>query len=183
VATDIAQDTRKNGSNVVELVADRTVAPLKLEEFLPYRLAVLSSVVSRALSRMYARHDLGQSEWLVLMSLGESGPTTAKALGAKNQMHKTKVSRVVAELLKRELVARRPNQIDLREAFLELTPHGKGLYDECAPLAVEFVMRLGTAISPEDRQVLDRSLTRLAERAQKLISDPFDVALRQPPPG
>jgi DNA-binding MarR family transcriptional regulator len=179
----LAQDTRKNGSNVVELVADGTVSALKLEEFLPYRLSVLSTVVSRALLQIYARHDLGDSEWLVLMTLGEAGSITAKGLGARIHMHKTKVSRVVAELLKRELISRRVNQTDQRESFLQLSSRGRELYEEYTSLAVDFVERLGTAISAEDRQSLDRSLARLADKARKLISDPFDVTLRQRPPG
>ena len=85
------QDTRKNGSNVAKLVADGTVPSLRLEEFLPHRLAVLSSVVSLVVAQVYARHGLKLGEWLVLMTLGEFGPMTAKAIGARNRMHKTKV--------------------------------------------------------------------------------------------
>ena len=68
---------------MTELVADGTVPSLKLEEFLPYRLAVLSSVVSRVVAQVYARHGLKLGEWLVLMTLGEVRQMTAKALGAK----------------------------------------------------------------------------------------------------
>src|SRR5690242_10669964 len=106
------QDARKNGSNVTEL-ADGTSLSLKLEEFLPYRLAVLSSLVSRVVAQVYARHDLKLGEWLVLMTLGEFGPMTAKAIGTRNRMHKTKVSRAVATLLERDLIGRSPNRIDL----------------------------------------------------------------------
>ena len=39
-------------------------APLKLEEFLPYRLNVVASLVSQALSRIYAeRYSIGVPEW------------------------------------------------------------------------------------------------------------------------
>src|ERR1700710_778748 len=112
------QDTRKNGSNVPEMVAGGTTLALKLEEFLPYRLAVLSSAVSDALSQIYMRHRLSTAEWFVLMTLGGGGVQTAKALGTACRMHKTKVSRAVAGLLARDLIARQPNRIDLRQAFL-----------------------------------------------------------------
>jgi DNA-binding MarR family transcriptional regulator len=71
---------------VTELVADRTVS-LKLEEFLPDRLVMLSNVVSSVLSQLYAPHDLSINEWLMLMTLAQFGEMTAKALGAKNRMH------------------------------------------------------------------------------------------------
>jgi DNA-binding MarR family transcriptional regulator len=144
---------------------------LKLEEFLPYRLAILSSVVSNALANLCQRHDLTVGEWLALMSLGELGMMTAKGLGIKNQMHKTKVSRIVAGLLERQLISRRSNQIDLRESFLQLTPLGKSLYDECAPRAVEFLKRLEDSVSAEDRAVLDRCLRNIGERSRRLITD------------
>src|SRR5262249_46397796 len=76
-------------------------APLKLEEFLPYRLNVLANLVSQALSRIYVeRYGLGVPEWRVLVTLGEFGVMTGKAVGAHSHMHKTKVSRAVAELEK-----------------------------------------------------------------------------------
>ena len=42
-------------------------APLKLEQFLPYQLNVVASLVSQALSRVYARrYRIGVPEWRVL---------------------------------------------------------------------------------------------------------------------
>jgi DNA-binding MarR family transcriptional regulator len=166
------QDTRKNESNVAEMVADGTTRSLKLEEFLPYRLAVLSSVVSDALSQIYAHHRLSTSEWFVLMTLGDGRVQTAKALGTACRMHKTKVSRAVAGLLARDLIARQPNRIDLRQAFLSLTPPGQSLYAEFLPLAAEFSKRLEGAVTADEREALDRGLVRLAARCEHLIAHP-----------
>ncbi len=99
-------------------------ATLKLEDFLPYRLNVCASLVSAALSRIYSeRYKIGVPEWRVMVTLGEFGMMTAKAVGSHSHMHKTKVSRAVALLEQRKLVTRRANRADLREAFLSLTPH------------------------------------------------------------
>src|SRR5882724_10208317 len=47
---------------------------LKLEDFLPHRLNVLSSLVSLALTRVYGRrYGIGIPEWRVLVTLGEFG--------------------------------------------------------------------------------------------------------------
>ncbi len=76
-------------------------APLKLEEFLPYRLNVVASLVSQALSRVYAeRYGIGVPEWRVLVTLGQFGLMTGKAIGLHSPMHQTKVSRPVAPLEK-----------------------------------------------------------------------------------
>src|SRR5215468_5113207 len=116
---------------------DCTVDPvaLKLEEFLPYRLNVCASLVSHALSKIYAeRYKIGVPEWRVLVTLGQFGAMTAKAIGTHSHMHKTKVSRAVALLEGRKLVTRRANRADLREAFLSLT-WSRGLQRTCAGCA------------------------------------------------
>ena len=110
-----------------------SAAPLlKLEDFLPHRLNVLSSLVSQALTRVYARHGIGIPEWRVLVTLGENGTMTGKAVGAHTHMHKTKVSRAVAYLEQRKFLTRRANRADLRESFLSLTPGGRAVYEELA---------------------------------------------------
>src|ERR1700675_4097543 len=105
-------------------------ALLKLEDFLPHRLNVLSSLVSQALTRVYGQHGIGIPEWRVLVTLGQFGVMTGKAIGARTHMHKTKVSRAVAQLERRKYLPRRANRDDLREAFLSLTPTGRAVYQE-----------------------------------------------------
>src|SRR5262245_1235645 len=87
---------------------------LKLEEFLPYRLNVVASLTSQALSRIYSdRYGIGVPEWRVLVTLGQYGTMSSKAIGAHSHMHKTKVSRAVAALERRKLLTRRTNREDL----------------------------------------------------------------------
>ncbi len=147
-------------------------APLKLEQFLPYRLNVVASLVSQALSRIYAeRYGIGVPEWRVLVTLGQYGMMTGKAIGSDSHMHKTKVSRAVALLEKRKLLMRRPNRADLREAFLALTPAGRAMYDDLAPIALEFADRLSEAVDSADRAAFERAVDRLIERSTKLAAE------------
>jgi DNA-binding MarR family transcriptional regulator len=147
-------------------------APLKLEEFLPYRLNVVANLVSQALSRIYSeRHGIGVPEWRVLVTLGQYGVMTAKQIGAHTHMHKTKVSRAVAQLEKRKLIARRANRADLRESFLSLAAPGRAMYEDLAPSALEFATRLIEALDPADRTAFDRALRRLSERSAALVAE------------
>ena len=147
-------------------------APLKLEQFLPYRLNVLASLVSQALSRIYVeRYGLGVPEWRVLVTLGQFGVMTGKAIGAHSHMHKTKVSRAVAELEKRKLLARRANRADLRESFLSLTPAGRTIYEELAPGALDFARRLAEVVDPQDRAAFERAMLRLTERSHAMVME------------
>jgi DNA-binding MarR family transcriptional regulator len=145
---------------------------LKLEEFLPYRLNVCAHLVSRALSRIYSeRYKIGVPEWRVLVTLGQFGLMTAKVIGVHSQMHKTKVSRAVAQLERRKWVTRRANRADMREAFLSLSPAGRDIYDELAPSALDFVRQLIESVDAADRAALDRALKKLTERSALLAPD------------
>lgn len=144
---------------------------LKLEDFLPHRLNVLSSLVSQALTRVYARHGIGIPEWRVLVTLGENGTMTGKAVGAHTHMHKTKVSRAVAYLEQRKFLNRRANRADLRESFLSLTPAGRAVYEELAPSANAFMARLAEVVAPDDRPAFDRAMKQLTRRSAELVAE------------
>ena len=77
VDTEIGPDAEPNEARLGE------EAPLKLEHFLPYQLNVVSSLVSQALSRVYARrYGIGVPEWRVVVTLGQHEVMTAKAIGS-----------------------------------------------------------------------------------------------------
>ncbi|MBV1698929.1 MAG: winged helix-turn-helix transcriptional regulator [Hyphomicrobiales bacterium] len=151
-------------------------ATLKLEHFLPYQLNVVSSLVSQALSRVYAqRYGIGVPEWRVLVTLGQFDVMTAKAIGAHTHMHKTKVSRAVAQMERRRLVTRRTNRDDMREAFLSLTASGRTMYEEVAPHAIDFARRLTDILTPTDREAFNRALQQLTERSAELVAEVGDA--------
>jgi len=147
-------------------------APLQLEHFLPYQLNVVANLVSQALSQVYARrYRIGVPEWRVLVTLGQFGVMTGKAIGAHTHMHKTKVSRAVALLEKRKLLLRRSNRADKRESFLSLSAGGRAMYEELAPHALDFARRLTEILPPADREAFDRAVKQLTERSAQLVAE------------
>lgn len=150
-------------------------ALLKLEEFLPYQLAVVASLVSQALSRVYARrYRIGVPEWRVLVTLGQFGVLTGKAIGVRTLMHKTKVSRAVAVLEKRKLLVRKANHADMRESFISLTASGRAMYEELAPHAVEFNRKLTDFLSAGDQETFNRALQQITDRSARLVEEAAD---------
>jgi DNA-binding MarR family transcriptional regulator len=149
---------------------------LQLEGFLPHRLNVLSSLVSQALTQVYSKHGIGIPEWRVLVSLGQYGAMTGKAVGTHTHMHKTKVSRAVAQLEQRRYIARKANRADLREAFLSLTPAGRAVYEELAPRARDFTEKLSAVVADDDRAAFDRAVAKLTERSAQLVAENADKA-------
>src|SRR5258707_14939210 len=113
-STDTPGAGERGGTQMIEetdrgarVATDDHVA-LKLEEFLPYRLNVCASLVSQALSSVYAeRHKIGVPEWRGLGTLGQIGMMTAKGIGIPNRMHKNKGSRAGALLQRPKRVAPR----------------------------------------------------------------------------
>jgi DNA-binding MarR family transcriptional regulator len=59
----------------------------------------------------------------------------------------------------------------MREAFLSLTPAGRAIYQDLAPIAREFVAQLAEDISATDRAAFERVLTRLIDRAAVLADE------------
>jgi DNA-binding MarR family transcriptional regulator len=174
---DAASGQRANADEAVDdAVSEAAIAseqaPLKLEKFLPYQLNVVASLVSLALSRVYARrYGIGVPEWRVLVTLGQYGVMTGKAIGAHTHMHKTKVSRAVALMEQRKLLVRRANRADMRESFLSLTGTGRAMYEEVAPHALDFTRRLTEILDPADRDAFDRALRKLTERSAQLVAE------------
>jgi DNA-binding MarR family transcriptional regulator len=165
---------RMSHSEVVDeaTAAMADCAPLKLEAFLPYQLMVVASLVSQALSRVYARrYRIGVPEWRVLVTLGQHGVMTGKTIGAHSHMHKTKVSRAVALLEKRKLLVRRSNRADKREAFLSLTAGGRAMYEEVAPHALDFARRLTEILSPADREAFNRAVGQLTDQSAQFVAE------------
>jgi DNA-binding MarR family transcriptional regulator len=56
----------------------------------------------------------------------------------------------------------------MREAFLSLTPAGRAIYEDIAPVALALARRFIEAIDPADRAAFDRALKAVTARAKKL---------------
>jgi DNA-binding MarR family transcriptional regulator len=158
------------------MAASDVTSPLRLEAFLPYRLNVLAAAVSEGLARVYStRFGLDIPGWRVLATLGQFGPVSSKHIGSHSRMHKTKVSRAVAELESRGLVRREANPDDKREAIVALTPLGETTYREIVPLALAYERQVLAAFPADEARRLEAALDRLADSARRMNAPPADA--------
>lgn len=143
---------------------------LHLNDFLPYRLNVVTQVVSQGLARLYAdEFGISVPEWRAMAALGELGPggeMTARDIALHSRMGKVMTSRAVAGLTARKLVARRMNRDDKRESFLRLSERGTEIYGQIVPRALAYQARLVKGISKADSEALERIFAHLLERAE-----------------
>jgi len=145
----------------------QTQDPIFLESFLPYRLAVLANTVSKGIARLYAdRFGITISEWRILAILGAFGPATASAIQGRSAMDKVQVSRAIARLTEAGLIDRTVDEADRRRQTIAMTAAGERGYREIVPLARAREAALLEGFSAEERDVLDRLLDRLQERAE-----------------
>jgi len=136
--------------------------PFRLEEFLPYQLAVLADATSAGFARVYAeRFGLTIPEWRVLATVAEVPRVRAKDVGAARHLPKTAVSRAVASLRRRGLLKVDINRADKRESFLSLTARGRALHGELVPLARAYAQALAERLSPAERAALQSAFEKL----------------------
>ena len=150
---------------------EETAAPaqLRLDAYLPYRLSVASNAVSRLIARAYEdRFGLTIPQWRLVAVLGEGGPLTQQAIGARTVMDKVTVSRATQGLVKRRLVQRAPHDVDGRSHRLALSPAGVRLYQEVSPVALEYEARLLQHFDPAAIDSLKQFLRHLERAAEAL---------------
>ena len=139
-------------------------AQLKLENFLPYRLSVLSNRTSNAIAREYSeRFDMTIPEWRVMAVLGRFSGLSANQVAQRTAMDKVAVSRAVARLMEAGRIQREFDDDDRRRSMLRLSEAGYAVYDQIVPLALGFEQHLLGDIPADERALLFRLLDRLDE--------------------
>ncbi|MGP8035387.1 MAG: MarR family winged helix-turn-helix transcriptional regulator [Steroidobacteraceae bacterium] len=143
----------------------RAAQRLQLEQFVPFRLNRLAAGVSQHLSAIYReRFALEIPDWRVMATVGERGRCTAQHVAMSTRMHKTRVSRAIARLRRRGLIARRPSPGDGREKALQLTRVGRRLYAQLVPLALARERALLRSLSAAERRGLEAGIAALEQR-------------------
>ena len=139
---------------------------LSLDAFMPFRLSVVSNVVSDAVASSYqALFGLRIPEWRLVAVIAESDGLSQQQLGQRTRMDKVTVSRAAIALAERGLIARRGNPADQRSHLLSLTAAGRALYDQVAPQALAMEARIFGGLSAEELAQLARMLHRIEAAA------------------
>lgn len=143
---------------------------LDLEQFLPYRISVLSNRVSSNIARLYGeRYGLSIPEWRVITILALYPGSSASEVSDRTAMDKVAVSRAVARLLERGFIRRETHGDDRRRSVLALTDEGFRVYDEVAPMVIEYHQRMLEPLTEEERTMLDRLIDKLAGEGVRRI--------------
>tara|TARA_R110002051_G_scaffold1643_2_gene9271 strand:+ start:617 stop:1084 length:468 start_codon:yes stop_codon:yes gene_type:complete len=142
------------------------IPQLRLREFLPYRLSVLSNTISRRIAELYDREfGLTIWQWRVMAVTGDTPGISATEIGQRTAMDKVAVSRAIAGLIEVGYLERKSSEEDARRSMLFLTSAGKSVYDDIVPMAISEEQALESVLTPEERRELTRLMEKLAQSA------------------
>ncbi len=130
-----------------ETKMDRT---LDLSAFTPYRLVVLARAMSEQLGALYESEDLTIPEWRVLAVVSQAPSVAARDVVARTPMDKMAVSRAVAMLEEKGLIARAP-AADRRVSSLKLSTKGRAVFDRVSAIALRYEASLLQTFGEEVR--------------------------------
>jgi len=134
-----------------------------LQNFLPYLLNQAAEESSLAFQQVYkGRYGMLRTEWRVLFHLGIYGEMTAKDIGARARIHKTKVSRAVSKLEQRRFLTRNRDENDRRVEHLDLTAAGRAAYRDLHSVADTYDQKLSALFPVAEAKMLRFMLRRLA---------------------
>lgn len=147
---------------MAQLSDEGGVADFALDDFLPYRLSIVTNRISQAIAQRYSEaFGLAIPEWRVMAVLGNFAPLTANQLCQRTAMDKVKVSRAVASLVAAGHVRKAANPRDQRSTLLRLTAKGHRAYRRIVPQALDLEAALTSALAPGERDALAATLARL----------------------
>ena len=142
---------------------------IELERFLPYRLSVLTNLVSDAIADVYEqRFKLTVAEWRVIAVLARLPGLSAAEVAAHTRMDAVAVSRAVTRLLRAGRIRRSIAAEDRRRSVLRLSAAGEAVYREIAPVALRYERSLLESLTATEMAALDSILDKLSARAQSL---------------
>ncbi|MBV1896955.1 MAG: MarR family transcriptional regulator [Rhodobacteraceae bacterium] len=134
-----------------------------LQDFLPYLLNQAAEESSMAFQQVYkGRYGMLRTEWRVLFHLGNYGQMTAKEIGTRAKIHKTKISRAVRKLEQRRFLTRTKDEQDRRVEHLTLTSFGQAAYRDLHSVAQTYDQKLSALFPAAEAKMLRYMLRRLA---------------------
>src|SRR5439155_1268226 len=158
-------------------------APVKDAELAPItammssRLMVLANLLKRGAILRYKRlAGLSSVEFGLVASLGRRPPMSVVRLAEAVGMDKGQISRALAELVSRKLVAKAVNPRDNRETLVSLTRTGLAAHDAIVTGALERNQRLLEQLNPEELALLLGHIDRLTDTAAEMLAAEKDLS-------
>jgi DNA-binding MarR family transcriptional regulator len=135
------------------------------------RLMVLANLLRRGAILRYKRlAGLSSVEFGLVASLGRRPPMSVARLAEAVGMDKGQISRALAGLVSRRIVARSANPRDSREVLISLTRTGLAAHDAIVAGALERNQRLLEQMDKDEIALLMKQIDRLTRKAERMLA-------------
>lgn len=129
----------------------------KLDSFLPYQIAVLSTRISAGFSQTYRQpYGLTVAEWRVVAHLSQQDSVSVREIYERVDMDKPKVSRAASRLEAAGYVSKAVNASDRRLVELRLTDKGRDMIEALTPAAREYEERIMDVLGDDGAQFFEQ---------------------------
>ena len=147
---------------------DEELAPITA--MMSSRLMVLANLLKRGAILRYKRlAGLSSVEFGLVASLGRRPPMSVARLAEAVGQDKGQISRALAELVARKLIAKSANPKDSREVLVSLTKAGLAAHDAIVAGAQERNRQLLEQLSTDELETLLAQIDRLTATAEKML--------------
>src|SRR5712672_3519470 len=157
----------KNGSansprKATQIRGARTGQTLDLERYVPAFVTFIANKLSRSATAFYQkRFGVNVTEWRIMSLLAIEPGITASRICHVIGFDKGPVSRTLALMQKRGLVAIKTGPLDGRSHSISLTPKGRQTHDAVIVAALERERRLLACLRKDEQEVLIDLLRRI----------------------
>lgn len=133
-----------------------------VERSIRYRVALLSRLWTTSTEHIYIdQFGISLSEWRILAIVAAAQPVYANAIVERGILEKSRVSRIVARLVERQLIETSPDDEDSRRNLLQLTEEGARMHDALADLSRKRDELFERALSKREKAEFDRMISKL----------------------
>ncbi|MEK9281471.1 MarR family transcriptional regulator [Bradyrhizobium sp. ISRA442] len=158
----------KGGSTSPAADESEPAAPITV--MLSSRLMVLANLLKRGAMLRYKRlAGLSSVEFGLVASLGRRPPMSVARLAEAVGQDKGQISRALADLVSRKLIAKSANPKDSREVLVSLTKAGLAAHDAVVAGAQERNRRLLEHLSEDELRTLLRQVDALTAIAAEML--------------
>ena len=166
----MTQTPKRAGSLQAEIEsAAAELAPITA--MMSSRLMVLANLLKRGAILRYRRlAGLSSVEFGLVASLGRRPPMSVVRLAEAVGQDKGQISRALAGLVSRKLIARAVNPRDNREVLVSLTRSGLAAHDAIVAGALERNQRLLEQLDPAEVAMLLGHIDRLTRKAEAMLA-------------
>jgi DNA-binding MarR family transcriptional regulator len=130
-------------------------------EFVPYIMNNITNTMNQRFKKSLKKFKLNVSQWRVLAALSIKSDVSLTDLGQFTSIDQPSLSRIVDQLVERDLMTRIPRATDGRFSEIALSPKGKGLRDAAWPLAVAHSQQALAGLTTKEQETLRLLLKKL----------------------